>query len=420
MNIAVASSVYGLTTFNPRLSVSGETTDNLYLDNDNEVDEFILVPGADLELAVIVPTRGLEISYSPSYSFYNTYDEHNTFRQRAGLNLWSDLTRTTRFEITDAFLKTEDPLSEEDLTLEIEEEPLTEQDTTIRRGRQPYYTNTARGALIHRFGQTNTFSAAYEYSTLENEDPEVQDNKRYSPSVELTYWLNRQWGTETEAIFEKGDFETSDDFDNGIGRFRLIRLFTRNFQTFVEYTHTIMRFDGDSEDYNIYEPSLGFDWSMDEDSTLSLAVGYFFRDVEYIDKTGFTLDGDIGKRWAFRRSSFSLTGSSGYEQSYFGSENLGFSRYYEIAGTGRFEFTRRMSGGIFGSYRHTKYDDLADERKDKEPIAGCSLNYRVTEWLYSSLTYTYSAINSTNNEKEYKENRVMLIVSISPKQPYKL
>ena len=263
LTFCISSSAFGLTTFSPSLSINGEHTDNLYLSNNNRLSDFILIPSADLELAMTESTKGVEISYSPSYSFYKNYSENNAFRQGAELNLWSDLARTTRFEIADSFMKTEDPLSVEDVSLRTGAPPIHGEDRTIRTGRQPYYANTARAALTHRFGQTDSLSLAYDYSTLENKDPEVEDNKRFRPSVILTYWLNQQWGTETEATFEKGEFEISDNFDNTIGRFRLIRLFSRHFQTFAEYTHTIMEFKGDSEDYNIYAPSLGIDWSMD-------------------------------------------------------------------------------------------------------------------------------------------------------------
>lgn len=96
------------------------------------------------------------------------------------------------------------------------------------------------------------------------------------------------------------------------------------------------------------------------------------------------------------------------------------SKYYKILGKGRYEFTRHLSGNIFGSYRHTKYEDQANGRIDKTPTAGCSLSYRITEWLVSQLFYTYKTVTSTNNEKEYTENRGMLIMSVSPVQPYRL
>ena len=158
-----------------------------------------------------------------------------------------------------------------------------------------------------------------------------------------------------------------------------------------------------------------------QDTTLTFAAGYYVRDLaEGENETGVTLNGDVGKRWTFRRSSFSLTGSSGYDQSYFGSENLGFSKYYQLAGTGDYQFTRHLSTGIFGSYRHTKYEDLADERKDKASTMGCSLNYRPTEWLLARLLYAYSTINSTDDESEYVDNRIVLTISIRPAQPYRL
>ena len=424
----IISPVFSLTTFIPRLSISEETTDNLYLTNNNELKEFIIIPSADLELAITAPAKGLSLSYNPSYSFYNNFDENNTVRHGANLTAWTNLARNTRFELSDAFSKTEDPLEAEDSPFYEEEGPtagpdgiIPETDHTIRRGRQPYYTNTARASLTYQFGQTDSVSIAYEYSTLENEDPTIEDNKRHSPSITLEYWPNRQWGTETEVTYEKGEFDTSDDLTNTIASLRLIRVISRHLETFIEYTHTITRYDGDSEDYNIYEPALGMTWAIDEDSSISFSAGYYVRDLADGDnETGWTLDGDINKRWTFQRSSFSLTGSSGYDQSYFGSENLGFSKFYQIAGSAGYEFTRHFRADLTGAYRHTDYEDLAEDRTDKEPSVTFGLNYQLADWLFSRLSYSYQSVSSTLDEDEYEENRVMLMMTFSPVQPYRL
>ena len=127
--------VYGLTTFTPRISVTEEITDNLFLTNDNQIEEFIIIPSADLELAITAPAKGLTLSYQPSYSFYKNFSENNTFRQGAQFNAWSDFSRTTRFEISDAFSKTEDPLGEEDSPFYVPDEPPTEPDGIIPEDR---------------------------------------------------------------------------------------------------------------------------------------------------------------------------------------------------------------------------------------------------------------------------------------------
>jgi hypothetical protein len=361
----------------------------------------------------------LALSYRPAYSFYHNDSDNNAFRQGASLFLGNALGKNTRLEISDSFLQTEDPVSDWRT-----QDPGFREDYTLRKDRQTFYRNTASAKLSHQFGPSDRFALAYAYETLENEDPGIQDNRRHIPSVSLTYWLTPRWGTETDLSFEKGEFEDeSDDFNNQVGRFRLTRVFSRQVETFVQYTHTVFDDTGDEqeEDYQIYNPALGLIWKIDQDTTLSVSVGYFIRDLEESDnESGMTFNGDLGKKWTFRRSTLSLTGSSGYDQSYYGAENLGFSKYYQVRGTGSYEFTKHLSGNMFGSFRHTRYEDLEENREDDLTSAGCGLNYRATQWLMAGLSYVYRTVDSSDEEEEYDENRVMLMFSVAPAQPYKM
>ncbi|MBA3035273.1 MAG: outer membrane beta-barrel protein [Desulfobacterium sp.] len=405
------------TVFTPRFSVTEDFTDNVYLTRYNRQEDFVLTPSAMLAFAISNPTRELAISYNPAYSFYHNYSENDTFRQQAALTAGSGLGKNTRFEISDSFLQTEDPVSDFQTA-----DPAFQEDFTRRKDRQTYYRNAARAELSHQFGPSDSFSLAYAYDTLENKDPGLEDNRRHVPSVSLIYWLTPRWGTETDLSFEKGEFEESADFNNSIGRFRLTRVFSKHFETFVQYTHTMFDDKGEEkEDYQVYDPALGFTWKMDQDTTFSVSAGYFIRDLEVSDnESGMTINGDLGKKWTFRRSAFSLTGSSGYDQSYYGAENLGFSKYYQVRGNGKYEFSRHLSADIFGSFRHTRYEDLEENRKDDLTSVGSGLNYRITQWLMARLSYVYRTLDSSNEEDAYDENRVMLMFSVAPAQPIRL
>ncbi len=85
-----ASSVFAFqATFLPRMSVSGEYTDNYYLSEDAEEDEFITVISLGFTTALLWQHSGIEISYDPAYAIYNEFSENDTWRHTALLYGWT-------------------------------------------------------------------------------------------------------------------------------------------------------------------------------------------------------------------------------------------------------------------------------------------------------------------------------------------
>ena len=74
--LCIASKTLGFqVTFSPRFSITEEYTDNLFLSEDDEEDEFITVVSAGFTGAITGRNTGLEISYDPAYSIYEEYSE---------------------------------------------------------------------------------------------------------------------------------------------------------------------------------------------------------------------------------------------------------------------------------------------------------------------------------------------------------
>lgn len=394
-------------TFTPRISIGGEYTDNLFLSNDNEDEEFITTISPGFTSEVSGATSGAEISYDPSYVFYDRYDEYNTWRHSVQLSGWTNISNITELRLNDSFVSTEEPISEED--------------TTIRRSRETYYRNSTSLNLTHQIGESDLLSLGYVYSILENDDPDIEDSASHIPSIGLNYWFTPHMGIEINVSYTMGEFDTSDDFDHWNGSLRLIRQFTRDFQGFIQYAHTDMNFKGDSEDYQVLDPSIGINYTIAEDTTLSLSVGYFFQDMDNSeDESGISVTGDLGKTWRIRRGSVSLTGSSGYDESYFDAENLGFDIFYQAQCMASYGFTRHISSDISGSYREDKYVNLETERKDRTTMAGMGLNFQPQRWFSIGLDYSYRMINSTLDENDYDENRIMIRFTLIPSLPFRL
>ncbi len=399
---AISDAEYKI-VFTPSISITGEYTNNVDLSDDDEESDYIttISPGFDLEISKRI--RGLIISYEPGYSEYAKHSKYNTWRHSAQFLGWTDISKKTKIEINDSFRYSEEPISEED--------------TTIREGREPYYTNSAGINLTHQLGKSDSISMGYTYSILENEDPDVEDNARHNPSMTYSHNFNPYLSLDTNVSYTRGEFEVSDDFDNWNGSLILTKKFTKYLDGSIQYSHTIMDYKGNTEDYKIYNPSIGMNYIIAEDTFLSLNVGYFIQDRENSDdESGLTLSGNLGKTWRFKRGSINLTGASGYEESYFGAESLGFDIFYQATCTATYAFTRYISGNINGSYRSDTYVNLDPEREDRTKNAGLGLTFRSPiRWLPVSigLSYFYYSVDSSLSENDYEDQRVQLNVSIS-------
>ena len=399
---AISDAEYKI-VFTPSISITGEYTDNVNLSDDDEESDYITIisPGFDLEISKTI--RGVIISYEPGYSIYEKNASYNTWRHSAQFFGWTDISKKTKIELNDSFRYSEEPISEED--------------TTIREGREPYYTNSAGINLTHQLGKSDSISMGYTYSILENEDPDIEDNARHNPSMTYVHKFNPYLSLDTNVSYTRGEFEVSDDFDNWNGSLTLANKFTKYLDGFIQYSHTIMDYKGNTEDYIIYDPSIGINYIIAEDTFLSLNVGYFIQDREKSDdESGLTLSGNLGKTWRFKRGSINLTGASGYEESYFGAESLGFDIFYQAKGTATYAFTRYISGNINGSYRSDTYVNVDPEREDRTKNAGLGLTFRSPiKWLPVSigLSYLYHSVDSSLNENDYEDQRVQLNVSIS-------
>lgn len=408
----------------PRASVSEEYTTNVFLDPDDEKDDFITIISVGFTAELIGANKGMELSYDPSYVYYKEFDENNSWRHLAILDSWMDLNQYNRLEFRNEFLQSEDPLTRDEIEVIRDPDRVRPEDTTVRRRGRSYYTNAARATFIHQFGVSDFVAPGFNYILRRDNDPEATDSDDYNPFVTLTYWLTPRYGSETRMDFTRGEFDGDDvddesDFNEIRGTGRLIRRFTRSWDGFVEYTHTARNFDGDDDDYQIYEPAIGVRYEIPEDTSLQCRVGYYYQVPDQGDnEDGLAADGELTKTW--RDGSIDLLGSTGYNRADFGAENLGFEKYYLIRAGATYEFTQKISGDVFGYYRNSKFTGTEDNREDDVYRTGTSLSFEILPWMYLRLQYAYNQVDSTENEDSYKEHRGLLSISVSRTRPFRL
>ena len=190
--------------FTPSLSVGGEFSDNHFLSEINQEDEFITTVSPFFSGKVITKLHGLEIIYNPTYAAYSNYDENNMLRQQASTKGWLTLGKNTRLEIGDSFSLTEDPLSEADVVGADVDNPDVAIDTTLRSSRKSHYSNSAKINFSHQFGASDSLTVTYVQSILENEDPAIEDNSKHNPSVGVTFWPVPKKSVRNETFLYKG------------------------------------------------------------------------------------------------------------------------------------------------------------------------------------------------------------------------
>lgn len=509
----------------PKISVTEEYTDNLFLDNADKQNDFITVISPGIVARLWDRTGDLTFDYQPGYSLYQNFTENNTLRHNARLYGKTAFSRHTRMTFQNTFIATEDPItkiaypsadaeqtSSEDQDKIKPQEPMTPQaerqkirEETVRKNRKQYYTDTTNAELTHQFGKADMLTLKYSYNFLKNKDENIEDESTHKPAVNFTYWLiPNQLGLKTGAAYSKSDFsetaqntayneesltptfgityridknstidtgfsyrkgtysdpvlkntnqqsrdsneeslnptfgltyrlpvyklelgmsvsymegrfsDDTKDFDNWNSMIKLSKQFTNRLTGFVQYAHTMTKFsEGGNENYNIYDPSVGFTYLLGDKIPLTLSLGYFIRDMEFSeDQAALSLNGNIGKSWTFGRTTINFSGTSGYDQSYFGAKALGFGLFYDIKSALRHSFSKDTTGDVFASYRKDKYIDLENTRNDESREAGAGVTwFFFQKWASARLGYTYRDVISTLSENSYTENRISLMFS---------
>ena len=401
-------------TFSPRLTLSEEYTDNVF--RDPEIPELGLEPEEDFisrispgaTLGFLGQRADLSIAYDPYYSDYKNNTYLSRWSQVANLIGNWQMTKNTRAFLTDNFIYTEDPQQEDAIT--------------GRNSRNPYYRNTSVIGITNQFGARDFVTLQYTHMEF-REDTEFgvpsDDSTTYNPELILAYWFNTRWGFDGRMAYTKGQFEITEDFENIYADLRLLYNYSRKWDFFFRYAHTYQDYMEESEDYQIYYPSLGFEYTYDDTTFLSLEGGPLVRDYEdRSEEYGYTIFADGRKSWLFPRGNIDIYISNGLDYDYVSTQNLGLFYYTEAGGGASYSFYRNFSGNINGSYRYNAYVDEEPERNDHIYQAGAGLQWLLTYYCSLRLNYTFVDRQSNDEFEEYAENRVYLGVSFFPRSPF--
>lgn len=414
----------------PELILSKTYTDNFFLTPDNEQWTYINSAGLNLTTDVLWRTAGIRINYNPSYNMYSEFDEFDYWRHTASANIWKVFKRNTRLELSDTYLRSDDPLDESDLPVEEDqpEGPDIEADPN-RRGREQYYTNVAKARLSHQFGAKDDVFIAVAHRVFRDVDPlpgVATDNyDAVVPSLGLVYHFARQWSSEIEGSHENTQYQDRNDRKESNASIRLLYRFTRRFSGFVGYRHTILRFDldetQDDENYDISSPFVGMRYEIGDHTNIEIAAAYYTQKFDHSpDNNGTTVNSKIDSRWQFRTSYIGLLGGSGYDIDDDGTDDNGLNIYGHVRLEGGYNLMPHVLGSIYGRYRYDEFPNEEPERVRHTTGAGATLTWQAARWMELSLSGDYSDVNSDEIEEEYTERRAILTMRIFSPHPLRL
>jgi hypothetical protein len=426
---------------NPELRMTNDYTDNVDLTENDQTSSLVTVisPGVT---ATITGEQGIAtLGYRLGYSIYSKSSAKNAFRQRLELAGESDLSKRTHVSFTDSLIQTEEPTSVDD--------------PVENRNRETLIRNNANLSLSHRFGRYDSIQLLYGHSLIESDDEETESSTAHMPAINFIHRFDPyRIDLETGIAYTHGRFEgDSPDVETWQITAGLSRMFTKLFRAFLNYRQTLTRYQGDREDYSIYGLSAGFDTRISKTMNLLAEAGYYIQSIEEgTDRSDVTAS--ITATKTFKYATIGLNGSTGYRQSFFEGENLGFSSYYQIDGEVRYQFTRYLDAGLTGYYRLDEYRETTPERTDEtvgavadlswqieEPLflnldvryqtvesddptesedaygIGSGLVYEWTKWLSLSFGVYHRRVAAEENDDNYQENRVTFELRITPSRP---
>lgn len=437
---------------NPELRIINEYTDNVDLREDDTTSSFITViaPGFTADISGENGTASL--AYLLGYSIYSESSEKNAFRQQLDLKGETDLSKRTRLTFSDNLVQTEEPTAVDD--------PLENRD------REPLIRNTANLLFGHDFSRYDTMELQYEHSLIESDDPDTESSTAHRPSINYLHRFNSyQIDLETGVAYTRGEFDgPTEDVDIWLITASLTKEFTRRFSGFINYQQTVTQYDEgredeqenekDQEDYQVYGLSAGIDTQISKTLSLLAEAGYFIQERDAATDDRSDLLASIAVTKMFKYATFRLNGSTGYRQTYFEGENLGFSTYYEADCSIRYRFTKDLDVGLIAYHRIDEFEETTPERTDRatgagadlswqiqQPLLfaldfryrtedsddptesedsyslGASLSYEWKKWLITSFGLYHREVDAEINNDDYKENRVIFEVTMRPPRP---
>ncbi|RPI71663.1 MAG: hypothetical protein EHM45_23245, partial [Desulfobacteraceae bacterium] len=281
--------------------------------------------------------------------------------------------------------------------------------------RNTYQRNKAQARMDYQFGPEDNLVAGYTHETLDNDDPAAADAASYGPFIKMNYWFNKKNGLEMGYQFLQYEFDTQndspsyDDHRTHKADLSFIHRFNSKLRADIHYGLTENDFRPASErDYHVYQGDMGIQYDFSPHASLELRGGYYRYSYDHAEK----FLGAVILRKEIERGRLFLEWRQDWDEDYLDLETRGFTRYWHTRGGIQYTLRKNLEANLDISYRKNSY--LSAGRPDDEIYRGqCGLAWKFRRWYTVGLNYTYHDRGSSDPQREYENNNVMLSFSIA-------
>jgi hypothetical protein len=426
--VAMADWVDVMRKFQPRLSVMGEYTDNLFYSNTNKVDDFITTVSPGLTFSTSPrsagapsagpslspssvsagreePKYGLDLDYAPGFVFYAHNSQLNYVSHTGTLNTWYTFGRSLTFRIWDNLIQSKNPL-EAYVAAPSQPQPPGIYQPVVNQGGYTYLRNVVSPSLTYQFGREDLIELSYTDNYYHSQNPGVGTIRLDSVNPRFTYWFNINHGIVLDYTYMTGRYDFQPDFDGNRARARYTYRFDPQTSVFGEYLYLNFNYNSPGIDYYVNNPSVGITHAFSPTLTSRAQVGYFWRTPER-GKTDTGPTFDLGIIHRTMRTTLDLTFRGGYWADLSSSSSLGFYEYYLAIGSFNYKLSSRMSVGVLGSAGWYHYLDQGG-RKDYIWRTEGNFSYQPLRWLTTSFVVYHQEDDSDVSTAGYRENRAMV------------
>jgi len=400
-----------LAKFKPRISLMEEYTSNVFLSPTNEKEDFLttISPGLSFKATESPQSKfGLDLDYDLGLVFYARTSQQNYVSHNGTLNTWYSFGQRWTLRLWDSYYRSQEPVEG---VVAIQSSPGVYYPGS-QSGRFTYERNALVPSLTYQFGPEDLLELTYRNDYFNTKNPTGDDSLGNSVTPRLTYWFNVHNGMTLEYTFITVDYQLAPDLSSGHrGRARYTYRFNPATSVFADYIYDTLDYDSPGVNYSVNNPSAGITHAFTPTLNGRFQAGYFWRNPES-GKTdsGPTLDAGITQRTP--KLTLDLTAQGGYAYDFFGSESLGFSKYYRGIASVVYRFAQRFSSSLTATIERDEFPDEGD-RKDWFGRSEADLSYLPWRWLTVSLGGSYGQRDSNVDVNDYKEWRAFLRLTAS-------
>ncbi len=410
----------------------------------------------------------IEFTYAPTFNYDEVYSESEVDHD---LNLLAEknFTRNWLVRVSDSFFYGDDPYRDSELRTAViipgQEIPVEDpvvgagqegqegEDLTESFGRRRFWRNTLTLDTDYTYRDDSIFGVTYNFGMLRNlTETDISaggytEYDRHEGIARLTYRFNRQWDSEVEARYIKGDFadpevfvvspgegeeepvvdpvgETiSDDLEEYYARLRVDYDWSAHDVFFGEYRYGLTDYEVDLRaDSKVHEISFGWDHDFTPQIRLTLSGGPTIVEEDNLPSTSSEGDATVitpaesdststvtdynffgALSWAFLHSQLNLTAEKGYDYENFNGRRDGLTDFWVARIDYTYQFSPAINCVLGGGYRWASrsqppaigtvviIDDGETEGGDIPSDIVEEANFEYTEDTYDAgLTLNYS------------------------------